>query len=67
MRVDGMSGYVHFERVALPVAGGVYDQPARDMEALEVLEGVANTVAYEQAEERRSRAKREGKAKPRRR
>lgn len=50
---------VRFERVALPVAGGLYDQPARDMEALQVLEGVAMAVAYEQTQERRSRAKRE--------
>ena len=59
MRIDGLSGYVHFERTALPAAGGLYDQPARDMEALEVLENVANTVAWEQMKERRAKAKRE--------
>lgn len=62
-----MSGVVRYERVALPLSGGLYRQPARDMEALSALEGVANTVAYEQAQERRSRAKREEKGRrPRR-
>jgi hypothetical protein len=66
VRVDGLSGVVRFERVCLPHAGGLYDQPARDMEALEVLEATAMTVAYEQMKERRARAKRE-KGPPRRR
>jgi hypothetical protein len=60
-----MSGFVRFERTCLPLAGGLYDQPARDMEALEVLEATATTVAYEQAQERRARAQRE-KGPPRR-
>lgn len=64
--MDGLSGYVRFERVCLPHAGGVCDQPARDMEALGVLEATANTVLAEQAQERRARAKRE-KGAPRRR
>lgn len=61
--MDGLSGVVRFERVALPRAGGLYDQPARDMEALEVLEATANAVVAEQAKERRARAKREAQAK----
>lgn len=65
MRVDGLSGYARYERVALPSAGGLYDQPARDMEALDVLEATANAVLWEQAQERRTRAKRE-KGTPRR-
>jgi len=64
VRVDGLSGYVRFERTALPVAGGLYDQPARDMEALSVLEAVAAAVIDEQTKERRAREKR--KPKPRR-
>ena len=59
MRVDGLSGVVRFERVCLPLAGGLYEQPARDMEALEVLEATATVVAYEQMKERRAKAKRE--------
>lgn len=65
VRIEGLSGYVRYERTALPVAGGLYDQPARDMEALEVLEATANAVVAEQAKERRAREK--AKPKPRRR
>ena len=50
--MDGFTGAMHFERVALPAAGGVSDQPARTMEALDVLESVALAVMHERAKER---------------
>jgi hypothetical protein len=65
VRVDGLSGFVRYERVCLPRAGGVYDQSALDMEALGVLEATAMAVVGEQAQERRAREKRE-KGPPRR-
>lgn len=40
-------GGLQFERVALPYAGGVYEQPAREMDALALLENVANAVLNE--------------------
>lgn len=67
LRVDGLSGSVRYERIALPRAGGVYDQPAQEMEALEVLEATATAVLHEQMAERRKRAKREGASASRRR
>lgn len=39
---DGFSGRVAFERVVLPHAGGVLDQPARLMESLQLIEAVAS-------------------------
>jgi hypothetical protein len=66
--VDGLSGAVRIERVAFPAKGGVYDQPARTMEALEVMEGTAYAVVSEQIEERRAKGgadARRSRAKPR--
>ena len=55
LRADGLTGSLRFERVALPVAGGITEQPAKTMQALAVLESVALAVMSEQAKERRSR------------
>jgi len=64
-----MSGYVRFVRASLPHAGGIYDQPARDMEALSVLEMTATAVVSEQSEiKRETRAQAQARKKaPRRR
>lgn len=68
IQVEGMSGYVRFVRASLPYAGGLYDQPARDMEALSVLEMTATAVVSEQSEiKRETRAQSQSKKKPRRR
>lgn len=63
LRVDAFTGSAWFERVALPFAGGVYEQPAREMEALAVLESVATEVLHEQMKESRGRATQDAKAK----
>ena len=49
---------MRLERIALPYSGGVFEQPARDMEALAVLESVAHTVMDERMKERRGKDKR---------
>ncbi len=61
LRADGLTGSLRFERVALPVAGGVADQPDKTMQALAVLESVALAVMHERAKERRSKAKGRGR------
>ena len=50
MRVDGISGVVRYERVALPDDGGMNEQDARTMAALRVLEFTAVAVLEEQRE-----------------
>lgn len=46
-----------FERTALPVTGGAAEQPAKDMQALELIEAVANQVLREEVREARERNK----------
>lgn len=43
-------GVVRYERVALPVAGGVADQPARTLEALNVIRHAWNGYIAERLE-----------------
>lgn len=45
--VDGMSGRVWWRRAALPAAGGVGDQDARVMAALEYVAQLRNTLLME--------------------
>ncbi|MCK5642357.1 MAG: hypothetical protein KAJ19_16235, partial [Gammaproteobacteria bacterium] len=48
VKSDGWTGAVNVERVALPAAGGIADQPARTLQALDVLEQTTVTIIKEQ-------------------
>jgi hypothetical protein len=48
-------GLAWFERVALPCDGGVAQQPAKDMQALDHLEVVANEILRERVKELRAK------------
>jgi len=61
LEVDAFSGGARFERVALPTSGGVGDQPAKTMEALDVLEAVAFTVLMEQPKKEKRPGKKPGR------
>ena len=56
-RVDALTGEERFERVALPYAGGVAEQPVKTMEALDELERVATTLLTERSKDRELRRK----------
>ena len=43
----------HYERVSLPVAGGVSEQPARLMDALAIVERVSNEELQEGVKQQR--------------
>jgi hypothetical protein len=45
--IRGQHGCAWFERVALPRGGGTGEQNAKDMQALDVIEGTANEVLQE--------------------
>lgn len=51
VRIDGWSGRPSFVRVALPAAGGVGDQDARTMQALEIIADTARARLDEQVRE----------------
>jgi hypothetical protein len=57
--VDTWSGRVTLDRIALPVAGGIGEQPARDLAAFAVIETTTLAVWREQAA-RHARAERRG-------
>lgn len=50
---DGITGHIHFERIALADAGGLADQDAKTLWAFALLERVTLAMAHEQR--RRSR------------
>lgn len=53
--MDGWSGAPALERVALPAAGGVGDQDARTMQALEVIAATGRQLLGEQVRQARQR------------
>jgi hypothetical protein len=61
LEVNGLTGSVRFNRVVLPRKGGVWDQDAREMEALDVLQTTAAEVLHEQLRERETERRRKGR------
>jgi hypothetical protein len=58
--VRAHDGTAWFERVALPVEGGIAQQPAKDMQALDHLETLANEILRERLKEIRDKKKSDG-------